>query len=193
LQESKKTNYDVVVLCGSPHKEGNTVAILQLLFKELSNITKTIHFAYELHVHPCIDCGFCHNEFGCIFHDDMDMLYATIKQSTFLIVASPLYFSHLPSPLKAIIDRCQVFWEYYKNNPSQTKRHAMAILIGGGNYYDMFMPGKITLRHYFNSLQYHYDEDNFLLLPNINSKNDIENADIMKKVEQTTRYILTVL
>ena len=92
MQESKKTNYDVVVLCGSPHKEGNTVAILQLLFKELSNITKTIHFAYELHVHPCIDCGFCHNEFGCIFHDDMDMLYATIKQSTLLIVASPLYF-----------------------------------------------------------------------------------------------------
>lgn len=191
---SRKTEAAIVALCGSPHKHGNTASALRLLFGELSGISKKIYYAYELEVHPCTGCGFCSREFGCIFDDAMNELYGILQHSRVLIIASPLYFSHLPSPLKAVIDRCQVFWEYYgRGNKPLHRQYGFGLLIGAGNYSNMFMPSVITLRHFFNSLNYRFDEKKYLLLPNINNKKDIKNDDITKKIADTASYIKTLL
>lgn len=190
----KKTDATIVALCGSPHANGNTATALRLLFNKLSGISKKIYFAYELAVHPCTGCGFCSREFGCIFDDGMNELYETLQHSRILIIASPLYFSHLPSPLKSIIDRCQVFWEYYnRGNKPLHQQYGCALLIGGGNYSNMFMPSVITLRHFFNSINYRFDEEKYLLLPDINNKKDIQNDDITKKIADTASYIKTLV
>jgi len=120
----------------------------------------------------------------------MDELYDAFRDASLLIIASPLYFSHLPSPLKSIIDRCQVLWEYYKrvNSPS-FNRWGTALLIGGSNYSNMFVPSIITLRHFFNSLRIDFEEENYILLPDINSKDDIKNDDITKKIKGSADYI----
>ncbi len=191
---SKKTDVAVVALCGSPHKNGSTATILKLLFNELSGIKKKIYYAYELNVNPCTGCGFCSRDFGCIFDDAMNEIYNVIHHSRILVIASPLYFSHLPSPLKSVIDRCQVFWEYYSrgNKPLQ-EQYGYALLLGGGNYNNMFAPSVITLRHFFNSLHYRFNEKKYLLLPGINSKKDIKNDDITKKIAVTSSYIKKLL
>ncbi len=191
---SKKTNAAIVALCGSPHTNGNTATALRLLFNELTGISKKIYFAYELAVHPCTGCGFCSREFGCIFDDGMNELYDVLQNSRMLIIASPLYFSHLPSPLKSIIDRCQVFWEYYnRGNTPRQQQYGFALLVGGGNYSTMFMPSVMTLRHLFNSLNYRFDEEKYVLLPDINNKKDIKNDDITKKIATAARYIKKLL
>jgi len=190
----KKTDATIVALCGSPHTHGNTATALRLLFNELSGISKKIYFAYELAVHPCTGCGFCSREFGCIYDDAMNELYDVLQHSRMLVIASPLYFSHLPSPLKSIIDRCQVFWEYYsRGNKPLLQQFGCALLIGGGNYSNMFMPSVITLRHFFNSLNYRFDEKKYLLLPDINNDKNIQNDDITKKIADTASYIKTLV
>ena len=190
----KKTDATIVALCGSPHTNGNTATALRLLFNELSGISKKIYFAYELAVHPCTGCGFCSREFGCIFDDAMNELYDVLQHSRIVIIASPLYFSNLPSPLKSIIDRCQVFWEYYsRGNKPLHQQFGSALLIGGGKYSNMFTPSVITLRHFFNSLNYRFDEKKYLLLPNINNNKDIQNDDITKKIADTASYIKTLV
>ncbi len=186
----RKTNPTIVAVCGSPHKQGNTATLLTMLFKELSGITSKIYFAYELNVHPCTGCGFCSKEFGCIFNDSMDEIYNALKECTVLIIASPLYFSHFPSPLKSIIDRCQPFWEYYNRNTIPlSDSWGMALLIGSGQYSTMFNPSIITLRHFFNSLHYQFDETRYLTLSGINCIDDIKNDDITKKIIVTAEYI----
>ncbi|MCX8124181.1 MAG: flavodoxin family protein [Spirochaetes bacterium] len=191
---SKKTDAQIVALCGSPHRNGNTATILKLLFNELSGIKKKIYSAYELYVNPCTGCGFCSREFGCIFNDGMNEIYKAIHHSRILIIASPLYFSHLPSPLKSIIDRCQVFWEYYnRGNKPMHNQYGFALLIGGGDYSNMFVPSVITLRHFFNSLNYRFDEKKYLLLPAINSKKDIKNDDISTRISILANYIKELL
>ncbi|MGQ9842414.1 MAG: flavodoxin family protein [Spirochaetota bacterium] len=190
----KKTDATIVALCGSPHTKGNTALALRLLFNELSSISTKIYFAYELAVHPCTGCGFCSREFGCIFDDAMNELYDVLQRSRMLVIASPLYFSHLPSPLKSIIDRCQVFWEYYnRGNKPLHQQYGFALLIGGGNYSNMFMPSVITLRHFFNSINYRIDEKKYLLLTDINDKKDMQNDDITKKIADTASYIKTLV
>ncbi|MEJ5362871.1 MAG: flavodoxin family protein [Spirochaetota bacterium] len=191
---SKKTDATIVALCGSPHIQGNTATALRLLFHELSGISKKIYFAYKLAVHPCIGCGYCSREYGCIFDDAMNELYYTLQRAHVIIIASPLYFSHLPSPLKSIIDRCQVLWEYYnRGNKPLNQQYGFALLLGAGNYSNMFVPSVITLRHFFNSLNYRFDEKKYLLLPDINNKKDIKNDDITKKITTTAGYIKKLL
>lgn len=57
----------------------------------------------------------------------------------------------------------------------------------------MFVPSVITLRHYFNSLNYLFDEKKYLLLSDINNKKDIRNDDITKKITAAANYIQKLL
>lgn len=194
MQGLKKTNPIILTICGSPHKDGNTATALDMLYAELIEIPKMTMYAYDLRVEPCTGCGFCSKEFSCMFHDSMGEMYSLLKQCKILIVASPIYFSHFPAPLKAVIDRCQVFWEYYmRGNPSLGMRCGLALLIGAGNYDTMFVPGVITLRHLFNSLQVAHDEKRYLKLPNINNKKDLENDDIRVEIKNTADYIKKIV
>lgn len=62
--------------------------------------------AYDLRAKACIACGPDATEGYCIFHDDMDRVYALLERAHAVIVGSPIFFDTVSGPLKVLIDRC---------------------------------------------------------------------------------------
>lgn len=61
---------------------------------------------YELNVRACVACGPDATSGFCIFHDDMDRVYAALESAHAVVVGSPVYFDSVSAPLKMVIDRC---------------------------------------------------------------------------------------
>ena len=57
-------------------------------------------------VKPCVACGVDATPGYCIFHDDMDRVYALLERAHAVVVGSPIYFDTVSGPLKTLMDRC---------------------------------------------------------------------------------------
>lgn len=59
----------------------------------------------DLVVKPCQACGPDATPGYCIFHDDMDRVYALLERAHAIAVGSPIYFDSVSAQLKLVIDR----------------------------------------------------------------------------------------
>jgi NAD(P)H-dependent FMN reductase len=59
-----------------------------------------------LTVKPCQACGPEPTTGFCIFHDDMDPIYAALRGAHAIAVGSPIYFDGVSAQLKLVMDRC---------------------------------------------------------------------------------------
>lgn len=129
-------NNKVLVLYGSPHKNGNTQRLLSSFLKTIFYGKINIINAYEKSAHPCIDCQHCAKEKSCTF-DDLDDFNEFIKSASILIIASPVYNRSIPAPLKAILDRMQRYYnekKFLKNTKNKYfPKKAFILLTQGSN------------------------------------------------------------
>jgi multimeric flavodoxin WrbA len=86
-----------------------------------------------------------------VFNDDADALIKQVEKADVVIVASPVYFTGVPGPLKTFIDRNQVQWyKANKNHKSQiTKKKGIIILTEGDVKDKYFRPAESEIRSFF--------------------------------------------
>jgi multimeric flavodoxin WrbA len=98
----------LVVLDGAPQTDGSVGRLLGALAEGAREAGGEVDRfrAYELSVKPCIACGPNATTGYCIFHDDMDPVYAAMERAHAIVVGSPVYFDTVSGPLKLLIDRC---------------------------------------------------------------------------------------
>lgn len=60
----------------------------------------------DLIVKPCQACGPEPTAGYCVFHDDMDRVYAALESAHAVVVGSPVYFDGVSAQLKLVMDRC---------------------------------------------------------------------------------------
>mgnify|MGYP004534073247 FL=1 len=115
-------NKKILILYGSPHKNGFTFQVLKRFLRD--NFKDEVKFinAYEKNAKPCIDCKKCRNVPGCIFKD-MEDIDEYFKACEILIIASPIYNNSVPAPLKSIIDRMQRYYSEKIYLKSQMKNY----------------------------------------------------------------------
>ncbi|MBQ1554037.1 MAG: flavodoxin family protein, partial [Clostridia bacterium] len=98
----------IVVLSGSPRKDGNTDRLVSAFVKgaQARHEVEVVR-VYEQTVHPCIGCNTCFTREGnaCFQKDGMTEIYQKLSQTDILIIASPVYFYGISAQLKAIVDR----------------------------------------------------------------------------------------
>ena len=100
----------VVAFNGSAKKDGNTAALVRILFEELEKEgveTELIQLA-GTNIHGCRACSSCfkNKNLRCIFEDDPVNDYVKkMIEADGIILASPVYFANMSSELKALIDR----------------------------------------------------------------------------------------
>lgn len=99
---------DVLVLQGSPRRDGNT-SLLAEAFADgarLHNAVETLAVC-DARVHPCIGCNACYSREGrtCFRRDGMDAIYEKMRRVDVLVLASPVYFYGVSAQLKTVIDR----------------------------------------------------------------------------------------
>lgn len=115
----------VLLINGSPRKDGNTAAALSVVEKELhANAIQTKWF--QIGTQPlrgCIECGACRKTNRCVFKDDLcNELIEDILAADGIIIGSPVYFAAPNGALCALLDR--VFYatctysQLFKGKPS---------------------------------------------------------------------------
>lgn len=142
----------LLVINASPNKKGNTSLLLDTFLKGAGVLSQVV-YPYEKSVKPCIDCKYCRKNKGvCVFQDDMTELYNLIRKCSNIVIASPLYFGNYPAPMKAIIDRMQVFWSekyVYKAMSNSRKKRGILLSTAGVMYPNMFESLEKTTQYVF--------------------------------------------
>ena len=115
-----------VIIFGSPNINGFTGRLLENFLFDFPDKDIVTYNAYSISALPCIGCNACKTR-KCIYRD-LDNLIYDIKRSDNIIIATPVYNFSVPSPLKAIFDRFQVFY----NSPLTDKQRNVHLCITSG-------------------------------------------------------------
>lgn len=125
----------ILIFSGSNHLSGYTRQIAHYLTDHLAEFEPTLVDCAKTQVGACLGCEFCADHQGCcVIQDAMEPIYQEMAQADLIILVAPVYFSSLPSGIKAIVDRCQMFYNLKDKSGIRPKRFA-AIHIGGANPY----------------------------------------------------------
>jgi multimeric flavodoxin WrbA/putative sterol carrier protein len=98
----------VVIINGSPHGAlGNTSLMIEMIASGLTAegvILEQIMLT-EKNIRYCIGCGACIEKSRCWQQDDHDEIVDKLLAADGIILASPVYFSHVTAQMKTFIDR----------------------------------------------------------------------------------------
>lgn len=97
----------VLMLNGSPHKEGNTAIALhemEKVFAAEGVETKIVQVGSQA-VRGCIACGFCMEKGRCVFDDLVNETAPEFEACDGLVIASPVYYASANATLIAFLDR----------------------------------------------------------------------------------------
>jgi multimeric flavodoxin WrbA len=100
----------VLAINGSPRINGNTTALINVVFQELNrcNIeTEMVQIGYR-DLSGCKACYSCRElkDNACIYyHDEFNEVFAKCTAADGIILASPVYVGGMTAQLKAFIDR----------------------------------------------------------------------------------------
>lgn len=83
---------------------------------------------------PCDGCNYCETAKKCR-HRDLDGFFYEYENADVIIIATPVYNDSVPAPLKAVIDRFQVYYtRFYSSGrvqPVKKRRKAFFISSAG--------------------------------------------------------------
>jgi len=85
----------VILVCGSPRKDGNTMTVLKACAKQIEaeGVEAEILDIGGMDVSACVACPVCQAaDFRCVRQDGANELFARIAAADGLIVAAPVYF-----------------------------------------------------------------------------------------------------
>lgn len=128
----------IVVLTGSPHKNGtsNTLADAFIKGAEERGHTVTRFDTATLNIHYCIGCDHCGMNGPCIFNDDMPKILDTIIDSDMIVFVTPIYYFGFSAQIKTAIDRF-----YSRNGKIQSKHLKSAFIATAWNNDEIVMSG----------------------------------------------------
>ena len=99
----------IVILNGSPRKNGNTSALVKSFTEgaESAGNTVTEFFLSGMDIHGCKGCfgGHSSKACPCVQKDDMDQIYPAAKEAEVVVLASPLYYWTMSGLLRTALDR----------------------------------------------------------------------------------------
>ena len=99
----------IIILNGSPRKNGNTSALTAAFAKgaaESGNQVTEFHLS-NMKINCCIGCwqGGKNASHPCSQHDDMEKIYPLYREADVVVLASPLYYWNLSGQLRTAFDR----------------------------------------------------------------------------------------
>ena len=130
----------VLMINGSPHKEGNTALALREIASQLEKqgIDSEIVWIGNKPVRGCIACGSCANLPGrCVFDDDVcNRISGKFAEADALVVGSPVYYGQPNGALLSIIQRA-----LYSNSGALAGKPAASVAVcRRGGYFHIGLP-----------------------------------------------------
>jgi multimeric flavodoxin WrbA len=109
---------NVLILNGSPRKNGNTAYLIGKLIEGLREAhpdaqAEVVNLA-SMKIAPCRACDACRREdrLGqyCVFRDDMAGMYEKVLKADAIVIASPIYWFTMTAQTKLFMDRLYGLW-----------------------------------------------------------------------------------
>lgn len=101
-------NKRIVVITGSPRKNGNSLAMTKALIQalEAKGHTVTRFDATAMNVGGCRACETCYQTGeACSFDDDFNRIAPSILEADAVVFTMPVYWYSIPAQIKAVIDK----------------------------------------------------------------------------------------
>jgi len=167
----------ILGIMGSPRMGGNTDTLMD---EALRGARDAGAFAEkivvdELDISPCGEFNGCSMDGNCVIHDNMDDIYESLDEADAVIIGSPIFFYGLPAQLKALVDRCQVFWArkyVLKQEPAKRGRKGAFIAVGATKGANLFDGAKLTVKCMFDVMDVDYSDE--LLVRGVDRKGEIK-------------------
>lgn len=111
----------ILLLNGSPRKNGNTAAALKTLCTALGNAHDTEYAdLYAYSVSPCLSCYQCKKNGGnCIQKDDTNTLLEKISSADCIVFGSPVYWWGISAQLKLVVDKFIARVDMFQQTPKK--------------------------------------------------------------------------
>ena len=179
----------VLLINGSPHKNGCTYTALNEVSKALKNndVEREICHIGMKPIQGCIACGKCYKTKKCAFEDDVyNNLFEKIKEADGIIIGSPVYYAGPNGSLCALLDRL-----FYSASYLTTNKPAAAVVScrrGGAsaafdrlNKYFTINQMPVVTSQYWNSIHGNTAEE---------AKQDLEGLQIMRTLGNNMAWML---
>ncbi|MBP5412595.1 MAG: flavodoxin family protein [Bacteroidales bacterium] len=98
---------NVLMINGSPNKQGNTYMALHEMQKVLEADgvqVNMVHIGHET-ISGCIGCRKCRESGKCVFNDMVNAIAPLLEKADGLVVGSPVYYASPNASLLALMDR----------------------------------------------------------------------------------------
>jgi multimeric flavodoxin WrbA len=132
VEEQNKTKR-VLVILGSPRKNGNSAILAEQITKGAKSAGADVKsvFLQELKIAPCRSCYSCQKpgSKGCAINDDMQTIYPKLIEANAWVLASPVFWFNMSAQIKIFMDRCFALHCYGKD-PFIGRRIAIAMSYG---------------------------------------------------------------
>ena len=120
----------IVLLLGSPHRNGTTAALAKAFKEGAESAGHTVESIYVPgeNIHPCLSCGGCRNTGKCVQNDGGNALVEKLLKADGIVFASPLFYFNFTAQLKTVIDRF-----YCTNGALRETNPRVALLTAGAD------------------------------------------------------------
>ena len=122
----------VLVLNGSPRKEGTVATLLRAVAEGAGRHEVEWVDVYDLKMHPCVACMKCRQSGKCVLPaDDAHVVGRKIREANALVVGTPTHWGNMSSQLKLLFDRnAPVFIdESGKGWPKPRQKGKVAVIV----------------------------------------------------------------
>lgn len=145
----------VLIIKGSERKGSYTNQLCHEIETFFCGEEISIFDAYKENFLPCNGCNYCENKGKCV-NRDLDCFFEQFENADLIFIASPVYNGTFSAPVKALIDRFQVYYtNFYANGKTQQikkRRKAYLIVASGRDGVASFEYMKTQLRFAFSIL-----------------------------------------
>jgi multimeric flavodoxin WrbA/protein-tyrosine-phosphatase len=153
----------VVGLQGSPRRKGNTRHLLDLFLEAARRrgaLTELVEVD-QREIVPCKEYTVCERRGTCPIEDEMPRtIYPLLREADVLVAATPVFFYNMSAQLKALVDRCQVFWaRKYRlglRDPKRAVKRGFLLAVGATRGQNLFDAIDLSLRYFFDALDAGY-------------------------------------
>lgn len=125
----------ILIINGSPRVQGNCKDAIGIVKETLTDAEIEEFSAYYSHFKPCFGCNFCKKSDMCALDDDATDLINEFDENDAVLIATPIYYSQIPGPLKSLIDRFYVNFNPEKGRgvsaPEEKRKLGIILSFGG--------------------------------------------------------------
>jgi multimeric flavodoxin WrbA/protein-tyrosine-phosphatase len=144
---------------GSPRKKGNTSFLLKNFMQAIEKLgaqTRIIEVTQK-NIIPCREYVVCERKGYCPIDDDVKTeIYPLIRQAEVVVLATPIFFFNMSAQLKALVDRCQLFWaRKYKlklTDPAKKTKRGFLLAVGASKGKSLFEGLQLTAKYFFDAI-----------------------------------------